>query len=71
MAKDRRVKVTLESDTGRNLRFKDKGTGRYMNSSEFVTAIKNGTYPDYHVRTINGIQTPASNPDGKDTNNLG
>lgn len=71
MAKGRRVKVVRESDTGRNERFKDTTTNRYMSRDEFVTAIEHGTYDNYHVRNINGIKTPVSNPDGKTENNLG
>ena len=42
-----------------------------MNAQQFVTSIEKGNYPDYHVRNINGIPTPCSNPDGDKGNNLG
>ena len=67
----RKVEVTRESESGRNERFKDVDNGRYMDSKAFVKAIENGTYPDYHVRNINGIDTPVSNPDKSSMNNLG
>lgn len=65
------IKVTRESKTGRNKRFKDLTTGRSMSRSEFNTAIKNGTYRGYHTRKINGKLTPVSNPDKSKRNNLG
>ncbi|MGI6579911.1 MAG: DUF3892 domain-containing protein [Saccharofermentanales bacterium] len=71
MDDNRIVEVIHESESGRNERFKDTFTNRYMSREQFVTAINNGTYKNYHVRNINGIDTPASNPDGNETNNLG
>ena len=65
------VRVTGESDSGRNQRFHDDRSGANMNRAEFVREIKDGTYPDYHVRVINGVSTPVSNPDSREGNNLG
>lgn len=65
-----RIKVTSESDSGRNQRFEDTKTGRHMDREGFVRAIENGTYSKYHVRVVNGIKTPASNPDSSEGNNL-
>lgn len=65
------VKVTKESVTGRNQRFHDSKNGKDMSRSEFVRQIKAGNYSDYHVRTINGKETPVSNPDRRKGNNLG
>lgn len=65
-----RIKVTCESESGRNQRFKDTQTGRSMTRQEFVRAIENGSYPKYHVRVVNGVKTPASNPDSTENNNL-
>lgn len=65
------VKVTGESATGRNLRFQDTATGDSMSRAQFVQAIERGQYPEYHVRRINSIKTPVSNPDEKSRNNLG
>ena len=64
------VIVTSESDSGRNLQFFDKKTGEKMNRAEFVREIKQGNFDDYHVRVINGVPTPASNPDRSEANNL-
>jgi hypothetical protein len=67
----KRVTVTSESDSGRNQRFHDNFTGINMSRSEFVRQIQQGNYDHYHVRTINGIPTPVSNPDNSNNNNLG
>jgi len=71
MAKKKGVSVVNESDSGRNERFVDDSTGNEMTRRQFVTEINRGNYPDYHVRDVNGVPTPASNPDGSDGNNLG
>lgn len=67
----KRVSVTRESSTGRNEGFHDNRTGANMTRSGFVKAIENGSYTHYHVRDINGIKTPVSNPDKSQKNNLG
>lgn len=67
----KRVTVTRESSTGRNERFHDNLTGANMTRNQFVNQIRRGNYEDYHVRNINGIPTPASNPDSSRNNNLG
>lgn len=66
-----RVSVTRESDTGRNERFHDNYKGTDMTRSQFVREINNGNYENYHVRNVNGIPTPVSNPDSTRNNNLG
>lgn len=66
----KRVRVTQESDTGRNERFHDNRTGRDMSRPEFVRQIESGNYPNYHIREINGVRTPVSNPDSSENNNL-
>lgn len=67
----RRVRVTEESDSGRNQRFFDPVRHRSMSRAKFVQAIGQGKYPDYHVRRINGVKTPVSNPDKTKSDNLG
>lgn len=67
----KRVSVTDESSTGRNRKFHDNTTGQDMTRAQFVRQIEQGKYPKYHVREINGVKTPVSNPDGKPGNNLG
>lgn len=66
-----RVSVTRESNTGRNERFHDNYKGTDMTRSQFVREINNGNYENYHIRNINGIPTPVSNPDSTRNNNLG
>lgn len=68
---NKRVSVNSESPTGRNQTFHDNVTGRNMNAKQFVRSIELGNYPGYHVRVINGIPTPVSNPDKSTGNNLG
>lgn len=65
------VKVTDESDSGRNLRFRDPNSGEEMTRPQFVREIERGNYPDYHVREIDGIKTPCSNPNASERDNLG
>ena len=69
MAKN--VRSITQNSTGRNITFKDISSGTKMTRSQFVTKIENNKYSDYHVRTINGIKTPCSNPDKSERNNLG
>lgn len=65
------VRVTSESDSGRNQKFYDTKTGKGMTRSGFVNEINKGNYQDYHVRKVNGLKTPVSNPDKRRGNNLG
>ena len=67
----KRVSVTQESPTGRNQNFHDNYTGNDMTSKQFVNQINRGNYDNYHVRIINGVPTPVSNPDSSKNNNLG
>ena len=65
-----RITVTKESETGRNEKFHDNQTGADMTRAQFVRAIEQGQYDDFHVRVINEKKTPVSNPDGTKKNNL-
>lgn len=67
----KRIVVTKESSSGRNTQFKDTKTGATMTRNQFVNKINSGVYKNYHVRNINGVKTPASNPDKSKNNNLG
>lgn len=67
----KRVSVTSENATGRNTNFHDNYTGANMTRAQFVNQIKSGNYENYHVRNINGVATPVSNPDHSTNNNLG
>lgn len=64
------VIVTDEGPSGRNRQFHDNKSGKDMSRAEFVDEIKQGNFPDYHVRRINGLNTPVSNPDRSESNNL-
>jgi len=66
----KRVTVTEESDSGRNENFHDNYTGQDMTRAQFVRKIEKGDYPNYHVREVNGVKTPVSNPDDSENNNL-
>jgi len=67
----KKISVTYENDTGRNLRFRDNYKNKSMTNKQFVQQIKSGKYEKYHVRKINGVDTPVSNPDKTKNNNLG
>lgn len=67
----KRIKVTKESDTGRNLEFHDNFTGKDMTRSQFVKEINNGNYDNYTVKKINNLDTPVSKSDSSRNNNLG
>jgi hypothetical protein len=67
---NKRVSVTSETTTGRNTRFHDNRTGADMTRGQFVKQIEQGGYSNYHVRNVNGVKTPVSNPDGSESNNL-
>lgn len=66
----KRVSVTRESKTGRNESFKDNYNGSSMTRNQFVRQIEAGNYSKFHVRNINGVPTPVSNPDKSTNNNL-
>ena len=66
----KRITVTSEDDNGRNQTFHDNYTGSDMTRQEFVKEIEQGNYQNYHIRNINGIDTPVSNPDSSTNNNL-
>lgn len=68
MAKN--IKVIKENKTGRNEKF-IKQNGEEMTRAQFVKEIESGKQPDYHIRNINKLKTPVSNPDKKEGNNLG
>jgi hypothetical protein len=66
----KRIKVLSENDNGRNVTFHDNFKNTDMTLNQFVSKIKSGEYPKYHIRNINGLDTPCSNPDNKENNNL-
>jgi hypothetical protein len=48
----KRIKVTNESNSGRNQQFHDNYTGDDMTRKQFVDKIRNGDYPNYHLIQI-------------------
>mgnify|MGYP001251479868 CR=1 FL=1 len=66
----KRVSVTSESKTGRNKTFHDNCTNTDMTRAQFAKQIEQGSYSKYHIRKINGVKTPVSNPDKTTNNNL-
>ena len=66
----KRISVIEESKTGRNRKFRDNYSGGDMTRPEFVKKIESGGYANYHVRKVNGVKTPVSNPDSTRNNNL-
>jgi len=68
--KGKRVRTIEESDSGRNLEFKDIKNDQEMSRAEFVKKIEDGIYEDYYVRRMYGIKTPISKPDESEENNL-
>lgn len=67
---NKRITVTGETDTGRNTKFHDNRTDENMTRAQFVKKIEQDKYDNYHVRKINNVKTPVSNPDSKEGNNL-
>ncbi len=67
---NKRISVIKENLNGRNTSFHDNYTGKNMTRTQFVNKINKGDYPNYHVRNINGVDTPVSNPDKSLRNNL-
>lgn len=70
ISKKKSVETVKETATGRNIKFLDKSSGQKMTRSQFVKKIENDQYRGYHIRKINGIKTPVSNPDKSENNNL-
>ena len=70
MAGKSKITVTSESDSGRNVRFNVAGQGD-VSRRTLVQQIRGGEHEDYHVRIINRLATPVSNPNGSEGDNLG
>lgn len=65
------VIVLIEDKSGRNELFFDLVKKILLSREDFVELIQAGLYPSYTVKTIEGVLTPVSNPDSRNTNNLG
>jgi len=66
----KRITVIKEDDKGRNIIFRDNLYGKDLSREQLVRKIKQGIYRDYHIRIINKVETPVSNPDKSEKNNL-
>jgi hypothetical protein len=58
------ARTTKESATGRNTHFE-------LSREDFVALIKAGKKPGFHIRVINGVETPCANPNSTREDNLG
>lgn len=67
----KRVTVIQQDQNGRNVKFRDNYKNTTMSLNQFVRQIENGNYENFHIREINGVKTPVSNPDSSKLNNLG
>ena len=56
--------------SGHHQKFHDNNSGKNMTRAEFVKEIEGGNFNDYHIRKVNGLKTPVSNPDRSEGNNL-
>jgi len=65
-----KFKVTKESSTGRNLQFARRNWHN-VSRAKVVREIESGRHPNMHVRVINWVKTPVTNPDSNTNNNLG
>ena len=70
MTKSPKISVTAESTTGRNLRF-NTPIADNVSRQKLAQEIRAGVHEGYHVRVINGLATPVSNPNGSSKDNLG
>lgn len=68
--KNKPIIVIKEALNGRNQRFSNPNNNTEMTRAQFVNQIEHGNHPDYHVRRINNLKTPVSNPDNTKRNNL-
>jgi hypothetical protein len=65
------VILLQQEKRGKNILFFDVFQKRILSRREFVSQIRNGNYPGYETRTINGAAIPCSKRDLKPDNNLG
>lgn len=69
------LKVTKESNTGRNLEFQDTRNNRIMSDKNLIKRLETGNSSynkDYYVKhDRNGNKYVSSKPDGNEKNNLG
>lgn len=67
----RRITVTRERASGLNTHFNVPGQGE-VTRGELARQIRRGDHPDYHVlKDPEGRLIPRSNPNGRESDNLG
>lgn len=70
-----KLRVTKESETGRNIQFQDTRNNRIMSDRDLISRLETGKSSyndDYCVKhDKNGNKYVASKPDGNEKNNLG
>ncbi len=64
-----KIEVDSQSKTGRNTKF--NVDGKILTRAQTANLIKQTPNSGFHVRKINGLNTPVSNPDKSTKNNLG
>ena len=67
----KRITVTKETKTCRNVKFHDNFKNKDLTTKQFVREIKKGNYNGYAIRNDKGVETPVSKPDKSKNNNLG
>ena len=58
-----RIKKLEENSKGRNTKFE-------ITRAELVRQIEKGIHPNMHIRVINGVKTPCTNPNNIKKGNL-
>lgn len=68
------LKVTKESNSGRNLEFQNIGNNEKLTANELIKRLETGNsaYNDgYYIKHQDGQKYIVSKPDGNEKNNLG
>lgn len=69
------LKVTKETETGRNIQFQDTRNNRIMSDKELISRLESGTSAynnEYCIKHDKfGNKYVSSKPDGNENNNLG
>lgn len=68
--KDFVIKIQ-ENKSGANIEFLDVYKGIVLSKDDFIEAIRNGKYPNYSLKVVDGVEIPISKRDRFKFNNLG
>lgn len=66
-----KIVVIKESKKGKNLSYFDIENKIVLSKQEFVASIRDGKYPRYEIRIVDGDEIPTSKKDKDVPNNLG